>query len=103
VSGRNYRESRPRTAAKKDSRLSEALRSRVTWVVSFFLLCYGGAEVALGGWIVVFMQRERAGQPFESGMVATGFWSGMTIGRVGLGFLTPKLGEKLAVAVSMSN
>lgn len=100
MSGRIYRESNPRTAANKDSRLKESLKSRVTWVVSFFLLCYVGAEVALGGWIVTFMRRERAGQPFESGMVATGFWTGIASGRFVLGFLTPKLGEKFAVVVS---
>jgi len=102
VSGRAYRESRPRTAAVKDSRLREALKSRVTWVASLFLLCYVGAEVALGGWIVTFMRRERQGQPFESGMVATGFWTGITTGRFVLGFLTPRLGEKFAVAVGFS-
>lgn len=99
VNGRVYRESRPRTENVKESRLKESLKSRVTWVISIFLLCYVGAEVALGGWIVTFMRRERAGQPFESGMVATGFWAGITSGRVVLGFLTPKLGEKFAVMV----
>ncbi|KAK7192506.1 MFS transporter [Paraphaeosphaeria sporulosa] len=99
VSGRVYRESHPRTASGKDSRLQESLESRVTWVVAFFLLCYVGIEVALGGWIVTFMRRERSGEAFASGMVATGFWTGIALGRVFLGFLTPKLGEKFAVTV----
>ncbi|KAH7128642.1 major facilitator superfamily domain-containing protein [Dendryphion nanum] len=99
VSGQAYREANPRTGTGKDSRLQESLKSRVTWVVSIFLLCYVGAEVALGGWIVTFMRRERAGQPFESGMVATGFWTGIASGRFILGFVTPKLGEKFAVMI----
>lgn len=70
-------------------------------MASLFLLGYVGAEVALGGWIVTFMRRERAGGEFESGMVATGFWTGITVGRFVLGFLTPKLGEKFAVVVSI--
>jgi fucose permease len=41
----------------------------------------------------------RNGQPFASGMTATGFWLGITVGRVVLGFITPMLGEKLAVMV----
>lgn len=68
--------------------------------MAFFLLCYVGIEVALGGWVVTFMRRERSGEPFASGMVATGFWSGIALGRFLLGFLTPKLGEKFAVTVS---
>lgn len=79
--------------------LKEALRSRVSWVAAIFLLGYVGVEVALGGWIVVFMTRERDGGDFASGMVATGFWIGITAGRVALGFVTPRVGEKLAVAI----
>lgn len=47
------------------------------------------------------MRRERSGDPFASGMVATGFWTGIAVGRFLLAFLTPKLGEKLAVIVSI--
>jgi hypothetical protein len=35
-------------------------------------------------------------------MVATGFWMGITVGRIVLGFVTPRLGEKLAITVSLS-
>ena len=45
------------------------------------------------------MRRERSGGDFESGMVATGFWTGITVGRLVLGFVTPKLGEKFAITV----
>jgi fucose permease len=82
-----------------DSRLKQALRRRVTWVTSIFLFSYVGAGGALGGWIITFMRRERAGGEFESGVVATGFWTGIAAGRLVLSFITPKLGEKLAVLV----
>lgn len=103
MSGQKYRDANPRLNAGSDSRLKEALKSRVTWVASIFLLGYVGAEVALGGWIVTFMRRERGGGEFESGMVATGFWTGITVGRLVLGFITPRLGEKFAVLVSLSS
>ncbi|XPS78310.1 hypothetical protein M3J07_010329 [Ascochyta lentis] len=99
MSGQKYREANPRANAGSESRLKEALKSRVTWVSSIFLLGYVGAEVALGGWIVTFMRRERGGGDFESGIVATGFWTGITVGRLVLGFVTPRLGEKFAVLV----
>ncbi|KAJ5792054.1 Major facilitator superfamily domain general substrate transporter [Penicillium pulvis] len=72
--------------------------ARVTWLCSLFLLGYVGVEVALGGWIVTFMIRVRHGSAFASGMTATGFWLGITVGRIVLGFVTPRLGEKLAIA-----
>ncbi|KAI4119363.1 MAG: hypothetical protein LQ345_000742 [Seirophora villosa] len=80
----------------------EALKQKVTWICAGFLLCYVGLEVhpavSLGGWIVNFMIRVRHGEPFSSGMTATGFWLGITVGRVILGFVTPKIGERLAVS-----
>lgn len=45
------------------------------------------------------MIRVRKGEPFQSGMTATGFWLGITAGRVVLGFITPKVGERLAVSI----
>lgn len=73
--------------------------ARVTWLCAGFLLGYVGIEVALGGWIVKFMLEVRHGGDFASGMTATGFWMGITVGRLVLGFVTPRLGEKLAIAV----
>ena len=45
------------------------------------------------------MRRVRSGDNFSSGIVATGFWLGLTLGRVVLGFVTPKIGEKLAIMI----
>lgn len=50
-----------------------------------------GAEVAVGGWIVSFMLHVRNATPYTSGIVATGFWAGMTVGRSLLGLLTHSL------------
>ena len=51
---------------------------------------------------MTFMIRERSGEAFASGMVATGFWMGITVGRVVLGFVTPRIGEKFAITVNAS-
>ena len=80
------------------SRTKEALKNPITWICAFFLLCYVGVEVSLGGWLVTFMLRVRHGGEFESGLVVTGFWLGLTFGRIILGFVTGKLGEKIAIA-----
>jgi fucose permease len=104
--GAVFRAENPRTGGGKDNRMKEALvrlpYARVTWLCAVFLLGYVGIEVALGGWIVKFMLEVRDGGQFASGMTATGFWMGVTVGRVVLGFVTPRLGEKLAIAVSLS-
>lgn len=104
ATGRVFLDSHPKTTENAgNSSLKEALlrmpAARVTWLCAAFLLCYVGVEVALGGWIVKFMIEVRNGEPFASGMTATGFWLGITVGRVVLGFITPLLGERLAVMV----
>ncbi|KAL4747797.1 hypothetical protein BDW72DRAFT_206144 [Aspergillus terricola var. indicus] len=73
--------------------------ARVTWLLSLFLLGYVGAEVAIGGWVVTFLMRVRDGAEFASGMGSTGYWLGITFGRVLLGFVTPRIGEKLGIAI----
>jgi len=73
--------------------------ARVTWLCSIFLLGYVGIEVAIGGWIVVFMITVREAAEFAAGMTATGFWLGITIGRFVLGFVTPRIGEKMAIVI----
>ena len=102
--GAVYREEHPRTSDAGGSRLKEATlkrpAARVTWLSAMFLKAYVGVEVGLGGWIVAFMIRVRKAEPFASGMTATGFWLGITVGRFVLGFITPRIGEKLAIAVS---
>ncbi|PGH10096.1 hypothetical protein GX51_00363 [Blastomyces parvus] len=84
-----------------NSRTAEAAKNKITWICAFFLIAYVGIEVALGGWIVTFMIRVRHASNFASGMASTGFWAGITVGRVVLGFVTPRLfkSEKHAVTV----
>ena len=73
--------------------------ARIIWLTSMFLLGYVGVEVVLGGWSVTFMRRERSGKALASSLAATGFWLGITLGRVVLGFVTPRFGEKLAITI----
>ncbi|KAK1634766.1 major facilitator superfamily domain-containing protein [Colletotrichum phormii] len=73
--------------------------ARVSWFCALFLLAYIGTEVSLGGWIVQFMIQVRKANNFDSGMTSVGFWLGITLGRAVLGFVTSKLGVKLAVSI----
>jgi fucose permease len=87
---------------KKRTTTRRILREPLTWLLSVFLLGYVGGEVSLGGWIVTFMLRVRGAGDFEAGMAVVGFWLGLTIGRVVLGFVTGRVGEKLAIAIYLA-
>lgn len=81
------------------SETRHALTYSVTWACAIFLFLYGGIEVGIGGWIVVFMESVRHGGAFASGMTETGFWLGITLGRFSLGFVSPRIGERLSIIV----
>lgn len=48
---------------------------------------------------MTFMLRVRNADPFAAGLTVTFFWLGITLGRVILGFVTGRIGEKLAIAL----
>jgi len=60
---------------------------------------YVGAEVTAGGWVVEFLVSVRKGVPSKVGYVASGFWGGLTVGRLVLADVTFKLGEQRMIFV----
>ena len=82
------------------SKTAEAVKNKVTMLASVFLLIYVGVEVSIGGWVVTFMRRVRKADAFDAGLTSTGFWLGVTVGRLVLGFVTARVfrSEKHAVA-----
>lgn len=97
--GKKYRNNTRDEDGEQTGMTRRALKQRTTWILAAFLAIYIGAEVSIGGWIVTFMTNVRHGSPFSSGLTATGFWLGLTMGRVTLGFVTPRIGEKLAISI----
>ncbi|PQE31527.1 hypothetical protein CJF32_00011274 [Rutstroemia sp. NJR-2017a WRK4] len=97
--GAVYAAENPRDANAKTGRMREALSNKLTWIFAAFVFGYVGAE---GGWIVVFMTRVRSASTFDSTLTSTGFWAGMTVGRIALSFLTARLGEFTSVLVYLA-
>ena len=53
-----------------------------------------GANEEGAGWVVEFLIRVRGGQASQVTYVASGFWGGLTLGRVLLADVTFRLGER---------
>jgi fucose permease len=70
------------------------LRMKIVWIASIFLFLYVGAEVSSGGWVVSFMIDIRGASPQSAGYSSSGFWAGLTLGRIALAELTGRWGEK---------
>ncbi|KAL7652514.1 hypothetical protein ACMYSQ_009791 [Aspergillus niger] len=84
------------------SRTTEAMKSPITWLIAVWLFVYMGVEVSVGGWVVDFMVQVRHGEPYQSGLIPTGFWAGVTVGRLVLGFVNDWLGERIAISIYLA-
>ncbi|EAU89256.1 hypothetical protein CC1G_03521 [Coprinopsis cinerea okayama7 len=81
---------------KQETNFKEIMTTRAVHFLAFFILIYVGVEVTIGGWIVTFIIEERGGGP-SSGYISSGFFGGLTLGRVILLWVNEKVGERLVL------
>ncbi|KAI0642730.1 MFS general substrate transporter [Trametes meyenii] len=74
------------------NKYKQIFRLRAVHLMAFFIFTYVGVEVTIGGWIVTYVINERHGGP-NSGYISSGFFGGLTLGRVALLWLNKKIGE----------
>ncbi|VVT53107.1 uncharacterized protein SAPINGB_P003407 [Magnusiomyces paraingens] len=72
------------------SAFRETLQSKLALLLSFSLFMAVGAEITFSGWIPIYMIDVRHGDEKQMGYVGTAYWAGMTLGRMGLGFVTSR-------------
>ncbi|KAF4583440.1 hypothetical protein EYR38_002191 [Pleurotus pulmonarius] len=79
--------------AEKDtsehSKFRQILTQKTVHFLAFFILVYVGVEVTIGGWIVTFIIDVRHGGA-SSGYISSGFFGGLTVGRVALLWVNKK-------------
>lgn len=81
-------------AEGKRNVLVTALTMRAVWLAALFLLFYVGTETSLGSWSYSFLTEERHGVPLFMGWVVSGYWLGLTLGRLTLARLAQRIGDK---------
>jgi fucose permease len=74
--------------------LLAALKLRIVWIAALFLLFYVGTEVSLGSWSYSFLIEERHGSTLLSGWSVSGYWLGLTLGRLALARVAQRVGNK---------
>jgi fucose permease len=89
----------PESTVRKEGMFKQALHQRITQVGAFYLLFYVGTEVTFGSWSFTFLTEVRGGNPVELAQVTSGYWAGLTFGRLFLGAVTAHFGEKRMVAL----
>nr|GAT50236.1 MFS general substrate transporter [Mycena chlorophos] len=78
------------------SHFKQIMALRAVHVLAIFLTVYVGVEVTIGSWIVSFLINVRHGGP-NTGYVSSGFFGGLTLGRVVLLPLNNAIGEYRAI------
>ncbi|KAF9013471.1 major facilitator superfamily domain-containing protein [Cyathus striatus] len=85
-------------AQTQGSLYRQILTIKAVHFLALFALIYVGVEVTLGGWIVTFIIQERDGGP-SAGFISSGFFGGLTLGRIGLMWLNKLVGERRVIFV----
>ncbi|KAG8996985.1 hypothetical protein FRB90_012599, partial [Tulasnella sp. 427] len=64
-----------------DNLYKQIMQQKIVHVMAFFILVYVGVEVTIGGWIFTYLVEER-GAGASAGYVSSGFFGGLTLGRI---------------------
>ncbi|CAO3690643.1 unnamed protein product [Umbelopsis ramanniana] len=84
---------------EKRGLFAQVIRLRYTWIVAVFLLFYVGIETTIGSWGYTFLTVARNGDAVQMGRLMSGYWAGLTVGRVILGHITGMFGEKRMITL----
>src|SRR6266699_1565899 len=80
-------------ATPRSNVLVAALRVPIVWIAALFLLIYVGAEVSVGIWSYSFLTEERHASTLLAGWMVSGYWLGLTLGRLELARVTLRVGS----------
>jgi fucose permease len=94
-----YRQSKQSDFLNSKSDTKAIFRHRATWLCAAYFLTYVGTETAISGWVVSFMLRNRKATPYLASLASSGFWMGMALGRLVLGFGTDRIGVRRATVL----
>lgn len=77
--------------------LVNTLKLPVVWMAALFLLVYVGAEISVGIWVYSLLTEERHFSILFSGWLVSGYWLGLTLGRVTLARVALRIGNERLV------
>jgi fucose permease len=79
--------------SKNKNSFLTVIKSKLVWILAFTIFLYVGGEVSTGGWTTTYMIEVRNGDSDKMGYVSTGYWIGIALGRIVLGFVSAKIGH----------
>ncbi|PCH35321.1 MFS general substrate transporter [Wolfiporia cocos MD-104 SS10] len=86
----------PEKTENENNKYKQIFRLRALHLLAIFIFIYVGVEVTIGGWIVTYVIDERSGGA-SSGYISSGFFGGLTLGRVALLWINKTVGERYVI------
>src|SRR2546426_9292121 len=81
------------TTKPKSNVLVATLSVPFVWVAALFMFTYVGAEVSVGSWSYSFLTEERHASILLAGWMVSGYWIGLTLGRLTLARVALRVGS----------
>ncbi|EJU06128.1 MFS general substrate transporter [Dacryopinax primogenitus] len=82
--------------ANRANKFQQLLTFKAVHLLAFFLLFYEGLEATIGGWIVTYLTQVRGAGP-SAGYISSGFWRGLTVGRLALMWVNKKIDPRRVI------
>ncbi|TXT04779.1 hypothetical protein VHUM_04047 [Vanrija humicola] len=86
----------PPVKVTSGEKMKRMLTTPTVYALMAWAFVYIGVEVAISGWLTTYLVRER-GANANAGFAVTGFWGGMTVGRIVLIPFTNKVGYQFSI------
>lgn len=69
----------------------ELIRTPSVVLYATFLFLYLGAELSTGSWLFSYLLATKSDDRIKMSWVTSSYWTGLTVGRMGLGFVTKRI------------
>jgi fucose permease len=88
-------------AAPQRNVMAATLALPLVWIGAIFLGLYVGMEVTVGSWAYSILTEERGIDLLLAGQMVSGYWLGLTVGRLVLGRATERFGSVLIIQLCL--
>jgi fucose permease len=101
LAARHVMRARPAQPAAGEPGHATIYRSPALWSLAFLLFVYVGAEMGVGGWTSVYLERTTPLTPHLAALVVSGYWLALTAGRLLGAALGARISSRALAAVSL--
>jgi fucose permease len=101
ITRKSYATPAPASAHSSPASLRSLMRASVVWLSLALFFAYVGLEVTAGQWSFSLMTLSRGAPTTLAGVLLSGYWASLTVGRVLFGFVVHRVSAEWLLRVCM--